>query len=1817
MKTHIHSAIRKLPVIVLMLLTSACSKRYMSTEEASQWIAAYTPVHIDRDAAIRIEPTPRMKRRIAGRPIDGSIFRFSPSVKGRVVYSADKRFIDFIPDKSLKPGKKYDCRIRMKELTGIDTLDDFHFDFFVDKREIRFEEVKATVDPDDISMLTVTGRLEYNVAAGDSLVGDSTLLECSYPGVRIEIDKSAHDFSRRFRISGIKRQPTDTTLTLSTNPLNGFSKAEQCVTVPSISDFGLLHAERVEAAEPYLDLEFSAPLSSQQELDGLITIDRVEPIRIERSGPRVRVFYPKNSIPDLTLRISNLVKNQEGRRLEGEIEQHFSQEVIPPAVQIPLSGTLLPDNGNLRLPFRAVNLVAVDVEVVKIFTSNVMTFLQENDIDGSYELRRFGRLIYHRTVRLDRDKSLNLHQWQDFSIDLKGLFRQERGAIYNIRLTFRRAYSLYGRNEPADFSEIDGLTPKDAETWDRNQSYISRNMPEYNWAYYNWNETNDPDKASYYMKRSRMPEHNLVVSDLGLIVKRADDNRVAATVTNLLTAAPAAGIRVTAFNYQLQKTGGGTTDANGFVDFATDNRPFLVTATDGRNTTYLKVSSGRELSTSRFDVSGKHIDHGLKGFVYGDRDIWRPGDRVHLSLIVEDKQGHLPANHPVVMELYNPSEQLYDRQTVTKSTNGFYVFHTETDESVPTGLWEATFTVGDRTFRHPVRIETIKPNRLKIKIRTPEMIRANREEPLGIEACWLTGPVAKLLDAGMEMTLYADPRPFKGYKNYLFSNPLVSYTSSHKELFSEQLDSTGSVEKLCTTGTDRNAPGMLLADITAKVTEPGGDISVVSHTVPFSPFEAYVGIDLGEKTYPTDTEVRFPVVVLDQQGGRMKSRRLDYKIYRLDWDWWWEGNAHALNRYVRSSSADLVASGPVTVTDGGGEIPFRVDYPGWGRYLILVRDSTGGHATGGTFRVDWPDGRGHAENSAAAESTELSFTLDKKRYEAGETASVYLPKCAGGRVLLSIENGSGVLRRMWAKTSPDSETVFPLPVDRSMAPNFYVTATLLRPHRQTSDGVPIRLFGIAAAEVVDSRSILHPEIEMPDELHPQKPFTVRIGERDHRPMTYTLAIVDEGLLDITNFRTPNPWAAMNQREALGVKTWDMYDDVIGTFGGSFRPVLSIGGDQALRRAAGKEKRFNPAVRFLGPFTVKGAPKTHRITLPNYVGSVRVMVVAAHRGSYGHADKTVRVTAPLMLLTSLPRVLACGDTIGMPVNLFARADEVKHVSVSVETEGPVKVVGAGTRSVAFAAQGEKPVDYRLVCDKSAEGKARIVVTAASGRHIATDTVYIDVRNPLPTLVKTTDKSLAGGKTATFDWTASDNGTVGLQIASMPAFRFGEAMTFLENYRHLCTEQLASKALFMLFGREFLDSESRRRCDHALPRLLQVLTSRQLANGGFVYWPEQRSVNEWVTSMAGMVLTEAEQQGFRVEKACTEHWSGYQTSAARNYRHSAESDLGQAYRLYTLAKAGYPQAAAMNRLRESKTLTQTAAYCLASAYALCGRKEVAESLIERAERTAPTAGKGMFRSTVRDNAMQMEAYTLCGLTAKAMPTARMLAKECAGDRYVTQDIAFVTIAMHRLGHATGNRASSVTISEKGRTPVLLHDFGELKNVALSPASGHVTVSNTGTGTLELSLVTASRPAADTPVEATEAGGLQTSVSYTDLSDQPIAINRLKQNTEFKARITVTNRGKAVDAMALTYAVPSGWEIWNERLYQTGTAPHDHQDIRDNSVSYYFPLAAGSSVTFTVRLRAAYCGKYMLPPTVCEDMYHPVRKAMTANRRVAVER
>lgn len=1844
-------------------------KDIIPSADYAPYVNAYTGGVISQNSTIRIELTHDQPMVDMNNELKSNPFSFSPSLKGKA-YWVSNNTIEFVPEEgALKPGTLYEGTFRLGDFIEVDKkLKEFNFSFRVQERNFTLQLESLPITATRPNEINIKGEIRFSDVVKKEEVEKMLTASDGKKSYPVEVTATDNHTRYLFSIRQIPREADDYPLTITANGnAAGIDrKQSEEVLIPAKDCFRFMSAERIDQPENGIEIVFSAPLSTTQDLKGLIEIPEISSSIFQISENRVFIYFEANTQNKLTLNIHEGVKDCQGKALGTSHTISFSEVSLKPQVEMSTTAAILPDSKSLIIPFRAVNLYAVDLSVIRIFENNVLMFMQTNSLASANELRRSGRLVYKKTLWLAKDASKDIHHWGDYSIDLAGLIHQEPGAIYRVILSFRQEYSAYpcggGENQDmkfADSSTSDGLTKvsgsvlseEDEAIWNTPEAYYYYNGGTMDWSVYRWTERDNPCHPSYYMDSDRAAACNVFASNLGMIVKRNSLNKLWIAVSNILDTKPIGKAQVTAYNFQLQPIGKGETNGEGFVEITPNGVPFIIVAESDKQKAYVRVVDGEEQSVSRFDVGGKDIQKGLKGFIYGERGVWRPGDTLHISFILEDREKRIPDKHPVALEIYNPRGQFYTKMISTQGMNGFYTFDVPTQATDPTGLWNAYIKVGGTTFHKGLRIETIKPNRLKINLALPKVLQAtdkNFYAPL--TSTWLTGATASKLKAKVEMSLSKVNTQFKNYGQYIFNNPATDFTTIKTDIFDGTLDAEGKANVMLKVPTATEAPGMLNATFTTRVFEPGGDASIYTQTIPFSPFTSYVGINLNQpkgKYIETDKDHVFDIVTVNTQGQLVNSSNLEYKIYRIGWSWWWENSGESFGTYINNSSITPVASGNLQTRGGKASFKFRIDYPSWGRYLVYVKDKESGHATGGTVYVDWPEWRGRSSKTDPSGIKMLAFSLNKDSYEIGETATAIIPAAAGGRALVSIENGSTVLRQEWIEVSNGGDTKYTFKITPEMTPNVYLHISLLQPHAQTVNDLPIRMYGVVPVFVTNSQTVLQPQIQMPEVLRPETNFNVTVSEKTGKPMTYTLAIVDDGLLDLTNFKTPDPWNDFYSREALGIRTWDMYDNVLGASAGSYSSLFSTGGDATLKPADAKANRFKPVVKFIGPFYLgKGKSQTHTLKLPMYVGSVRAMVVAGQEGAYGNAEKTAFVRTPLMMLSTLPRVLSIQEEITVPVNIFAMENQVKNVTVSLQASGGgVQIVGANQQSLKFSQPDDQLVFFTLKTG-SKTGKATIHLTANGGGQQTKETIEIEVRNPNPIVTLRNSQWAEAGQSKELSYnlsSSSANNQIKLEVSRIPSVDISRRFDFLYNYQHHCTEQLTSKALPLLFVGQFktIDKIEAEKIKTNLQEAIRQIYGRQLPNGGFVYWPGNAVADEWISSYAGMFLTLAQEKGYAVHSNVLNKWKRFQRAAAQNWRmpqdasgwQQWQSELQQAFRLYTLALAGAPEYGAMNRMKEQAGLSIQAKWRLAATYALTGKMKPAEELVYNAETTVSpySSMNQIYGSSDRDEAMILETLILMNRERDALQQAKVVSKNLSQEEWFsTQSTAFALMAMGRLAEKLSGTLDFVwTWNDKQQPAVKSAKAVFEKEIATTPKSGMIAVKNQGKGALSVDLITRTQLLNDTLPAISD--NLRMDIRYANLNGTPISVNDIIQGTDFMAITSISNISGTSDYtnLALTHIIPSGWEIYNERMVapetESGAADgsgksvskYNYLDIRDDRVLTYFNLCRGETKVFTVRLQATYAGNFILPAVQCEAMYDVNVQARSKAGRTTVSR
>ena len=1875
MKTKCSSSATGLFFLLLMIVSfSSCTrtqKDIIPSAEYAPYVNAYTGGVISQNSTIRIELTHEQPMVDLNNELKENPFSFSPSLKGKA-YWVSNNTIEFVPEEgTLKPGSLYECTFQLGKFVEVDKkLKEFNFSFRVQERNftLSIEPLPITdAQPDEIN---IKGEICFSdIVKKEEVEKILTAKDGNNKSYPVEIIPTDNLTRYQFCINQIPRDTEDYQLTITANgsPARIDQTQSEEVLIQAKDSFRFLSATRIDEPENGIEVVFSAPLSDTQDLKGLIEIPELSSSVFQIKENRVFIYFEANQLSKLTLNIHEGVKSSQGKTLGTSHSISFSEINLKPQVEMLTTAAILPDSKSLIIPFRAVNLYAVDLSVIRIFENNVLMFMQTNSLASANELRRSGRLVYKKTLWLGKDTSKDIYNWENYSIDLAGLIRQEPGAIYRVILSFRQEYSAYpcggvdnqeikfaDNNTPDGLMKVSGsaLSEADEAVWDTPEAYYYYNGGTMDWSVYRWKERDNPCHPSYYMNSDRAAACNVFASNLGMIVKRNSLNKLWIAVSNILDTNPVGKAQVTVYNFQLQPIGKGETNGEGFVEISSKGTPFIVVAEAEKQKAYVRVVDGEEQSVSRFDVGGKEIQKGLKGFIYGERGVWRPGDTLHISFILEDREKRIPDKHPVALEIYNPKGQFYTKMISTQGMNGFYTFDVPTQAGDPTGLWNAYIKVGGTTFHKGLRIETIKPNRLKINLTLPKILQStDKNVTVPLASAWLTGATASKLKAKVEMSLSKVNTQFKNYGQYIFNDPATDFTTIKTDVFDGILNAEGKAGVTLKVPAATNAPGMLNATFTTRVFEPGGDASIYTQSIPFSPFVSYVGINLNQpkgKYIETDKDHVFDIVTVNSQGQPVNRSNLEYKIYRISWSWWWENSEESFGTYINNSSITPVASGKLQTSGGKTTFKFRVDYPSWGRYLVYVKDKDSGHATGGTIYVDWPESRGRSNKTDPSGIKMLTFSLDKDSYEIGETATAIIPAAAGGRALVSIENGSSVLHREWIEVTNEGDTKYTFEITPEMTPNVYLHISLLQPHAQTINDLPIRMYGIAPVFVTNRQTVLQPQIQMPEVLRPETDFNVTVSEKSGKPMTYTLAIVDDGLLDLTNFKTPDPWNEFYSREALGIRTWDMYDNVLGASAGAYSSLFSVGGDATLKPADAKANRFKPVVKFIGPFYLeKGRQQTHTLKLPMYVGSVRAMVVAGQDGAYGNAEKTAFVRTPLMLLSTLPRVLSIQEEITVPVNVFAMEKQVKNVTVSLQASGGgVQIEGSHQQSLTFNRPGDQLVFFTLKTGNKT-GKATIKLTASGGGQQTKETIEIEVRNPNPIVTLRSSEWIETGQNKELSYqlgSLSANNQIKLEVSRIPSVDISRRFDFLYNYQHHCTEQLTSKALPLLFIAQFktIDTREAEKIKANVQEAIRQIYARQLPNGGFVYWPGNAVADEWISSYTGMFLTLAQEKGYAVHANVLNKWKRFQRAAAQNWRMPQEannwqqwqSELQQAFRLYTLALAGAPEYGAMNRMKEQPGLSIQAKWRLAAAYALTGKMKPAEELVYNAETTViPYSSMNqIYGSSDRDEAMILETLLLMNRERDALQQAKVVSKNLSQENWFsTQSTAFALMAMGRLAEKlSGSLDFTWTWNGKQQPAVKSAKAVFEKEISTSPKSGTVAVKNQGKGALSVDLITRTQLLNDTLPAISD--NLRMDIRYASMDGKPMSVNDIRQGTDFTAIASISNTSGTTDYtnLALTHIIPSGWEVYNERMTVPEAEPQEttdssgnvsgqytYQDIRDDRVLTYFNLRRGETKIFTIRLQATYAGNFILPAVQCEAMYDVNVQARSKAGRTTVSR
>ncbi|KUG09456.1 alpha-2-macroglobulin family protein [Solirubrum puertoriconensis] len=1366
----------------------------------------------------------------------------------------------------------------------------------------------------------------------------------------------------------------------------------------------------------------------------------------------------------------------------------------------------------------------------------------------------------------------------------------------------------------------------------------------------------------------------VAVSDLGVVVKRHATGGAMVFVNSLRTARPVGGASVRFISQNNQTMFTGQTNSNGVAMLgqsdSTANSRFrldMVMVQSGQDFTFLQLERAR-VETSRYDVGGLQSNAArFQAFLYGDRDLYRPGDTIRTNTVVRTDDWRVPGAVPMKIRLLLPTGKEYASYRRTLSPgDGSFEAQFIVPPSVMTGLYTLEVLTGNDVLltSRKISVEEFIPDRLKVTVTAaPKVVQPGQTVRAAVLAQNLFGPPATDRKFEVEFSLKQKAFAPKEYADYNFS--IRSGVERRNQYGGEEPESASALnerfEKAVREGRT-NEQGRGTAEYQVPEYRDLGTLEGTAFATVFdetgrpvnrlATFEVRTqavmfGLQQLPELLSTRQAVPIRVVALTPQGQPTQARG-EVRVVRMLWETVLErqGGRYTYNSQRREQTvlSQAIQAGPAAVLN------FTPTYSG----QYEVRVSRPGAATYVASRF-YAYGYGDTQSNAFEVSNEgqVQIEADKPKYQPGDKATLLLKTPFAGRVLVTVERNR-VLEHFYVDTDEKSARVT-VPIRAGHVPNVYVTATAIRPISADSK-IPLtvaRGFVPLTVEKPDSR--LPVAIKAVAQSRSQTWQTVEVQTKPNAAVT--LAVVDEGILQMKNYRTPDPFGYFYQKRALEVSAHDVYPFLLPELGTS-----STGGDGydlARRTTPVPSRRVQLVARWSGVKRADANGRVQvRVRVPQFSGALRLMAVAYKGDAFGSAEHTMRVADPVVISTALPRFLSPGDTIDVPVTLTNTTGKAMDGTASILLEvagssskdlslsGPLEVVHNGDVSdkttpftdakvVSLRAGAEGRVVFRIFA-KGPIGNTKVDVSFYnnSTKQTSTETIELPVRPASPLQMRTGSGVVQGGKMQPLDLRTDFLPTSQrsqLVLSRSPMTEFSKDLRYLLQYPYGCLEQTVSAAFPQLYYPDLAAAlgqagkAQRYNPNYHVQEAIRKIEAQQLHNGSLSYWPGGDYDNWWTTAYAAHFLLEAKRAGFAVNQGIldkTLRYLQYRTKKRETepYQYLDANNVARektiakkeiAYSLYVLALAGKPDPVALNYYRANqRLLAQDSRFVLASTSALSGQTQGFRDLLPRSfsEPAARRALDGSFYSPVRDLGLALNTLIEADPENPLVTSmARQLSRLVKGAGWLsTQERAFALLALGKVAHQNKNSTVTATLAETGGK--VLGQYKGPQNLTVNNvANRRLSLQTAGTGPLYYFWTL--EGISPTGQVREEDQYLQVRRQFLDRTGQPLGRAEFRQNDLVVVKITLQAADYAgeVPNVAITDLLPAGLEIENPRIgavreltWATDTATPDYLDVRDDRINL-FTTATPQPKSFYYLARAVSKGTFKLGPVSADAMYN----------------
>ncbi|MEY4111225.1 MAG: hypothetical protein RLZZ46_1581 [Bacteroidota bacterium] len=1712
-----------------------------------------------------------------------------PAVKGLFKWIS-KRDLIFSPESGFLPATNYSA-VFSPDLTkripaGFSLENTEKFSFHTPYLECVLAEALWMPSASGASGKALAVNLRFNYTVDPQTIKKYIVLKIDNKNTNFRMHTSEQGEEQQLRVEGLDFS-ADRKLNLSLTLLKdcptlagpGKTAMDQTLTF-SCEAPGNLVIHRAEATfegtDPVISL-FSNQAISTEQPQKCIQLEPAMPFELSHttSGIQIKAAF----VPGLSYQIlvSKELKGFTGKSMANDFNQMVSFGELEPSVSfVNGRGQYLSSQVAPNLAVNITSVKEVHLTITRIYENNILPFLRN---------RRYMSYDY-------QTGSYGTPSYQTYGLDEYGDQLTDR--IYQVR----------------DLPKVKGRHLLNFQ--------IDKD-PDFKGVYV----VEVADESQRWLKAVKL----IAVSDVGIIAKKGRDE-IFVFVNSLKTTDAVSGASVSFYTYHNQLLKTLNSNAEGVVSLNIDPQPApgkaleLITVRKGQDFNFLHLGDSR-VEDSRSDVGGRReISGGYMAFLYGDRNLYRPGEKVVVNTIIRNKEKAPVSAMPFRIKIKSPNGSVFREFSKKTGTQGAADISFDMPESAITGTWfaEAWSANGILLETYSFSVEEFMPERLSVKLKLDkESYQAKNNATLSVEAMNLYGTPAA--SRNYDISYYANPQTFSStaFPDYSFSLSIPDFVNLSSNDRSGSTDAEGKAKEEFSLS-DYEGIGLIQAEFFCAVFDENGRSVNRRISAPLHTQDRYVGIGEIPGYVGVGERVGIPLIMVNAQGKAINGKA-QLKVINREWHSVIERSDDGTFRYVSQKKETEVLNQEVVLGLKGHEIAFyprisgeyeiRVQIEGYDSWLTAGFYSYGSGATTNTaFEVN-PEGQ-------------VLIEPDKQEYEAGEKAKVLFKTPFSGKMLVTLESDK-VIRHYYLKTEKKS-AFLEIPLDASMLPNVYVTATLFRAVDDGSNPLWVA-HGFIPLKIKSKATELPLKILASASSGSNTKQTIRIQAGGLSDVELSIAVVDEGILQMKHYETPNPHAFFYQKRALEVSTHDMYKWVL--------PDLklrrsSTGGDgymMARRMNPFGNKRIDLVAFWSGVVKTNASGEAvYEIQIPQFAGDLRIMACAWQNNKFGSAEAHMKVADPLIVSAGIPRFISPADKFEMPVTLSNTTKKDMNVEVRMLLEGPLESKEGGMRSVRVPAGKEQRLMYNLGA-LSSPGLASIRIEANAGGKKYSEFTRLTVR-PAAGLVKETDNGMipAGGSRELRFNGSYLPGTLesDMLLTGNPAGELGHLLDQLVEYPHGCLEQTISVAFPQLYVADLLKTESAVRARAGDPvqhikAAIKKVESMQTYNGAFLYWMGGNEESWWGTAFAVHFLNEAGKAGYEVNEQVSERAQSYLREKVRSREmetawfskgnQTVSMNLAKreiAYSLYVLASLHKQDMATMNYYKANHALLSDDSRCLlACAYLAAGDRASYNALMNKPESGMESvrAFAGSFYSPLRDQALMLNAILETDPTRPDVgEMVKHLSAMLRGESWIsTSEAGFAFLALGKFSRMSGAKDVAYSLNQNGKLNAYK---GTQRFSGTSTASKQVSISNTGKSPLYF-FRTVSGTSADGKVKEEDRHLMARRTFYTR-NGKP-AGNTFQQGELLVVKLSLKNTERGdVPNVVLSDLLPAGFEIENPRLTGGQQLPWikdqseaEHFDIRDDRINY-FTTASGTERYFYYMVRAVTAGTFRLPPVSADAMY-----------------